>query len=43
MEQLLNNEKVLTLIYDKTFYSGAKSPNLDKIPEDLEHILENHD
>lgn len=43
LEQLLSNEKILTLIYDKTFYSGVRSPGLDKIPDDLEKILENND
>ena len=43
MEQLLSNEKVLTLIYDKTFYSSSRSPGLDKIAEGLEHIMENND
>lgn len=43
LEELLANEKVLTLIYDKAFYSGSKSPNMDKMPEELEKILENND
>lgn len=39
LEELLTNEKILTLIYDKTFYSGNKSPQGEKLPEDLERIL----
>ena len=35
LEELLANERILTLIYDKTFYSGARSPHMEKIPEDL--------
>jgi hypothetical protein len=27
LERLLSNEKILTLIYDKTFYSGQKKTN----------------
>lgn len=42
LQQLLSNEKILTLIYDKTFYSGARSPGADRIPEDLQKILENN-
>ncbi len=43
MEKILNNEKILTLIYDKTFYSGNKNNKMDsqEIPEELEGILEN--
>jgi hypothetical protein len=38
---LLSNEKVLTLIYDRVFYSGVQNSNMEKMPEDLEKILEN--
>lgn len=34
LEQLLSNEKILTLIYDKAFYSGIKSTSaVEKMPE----------
>lgn len=33
LEQLLSNEKILTLIYDKAFYSGIKSTSaVEKMP-----------
>ena len=41
MTSLLANEKVLTLIYDKTFYSGANRIGHDvEMPIDLREILE---
>jgi hypothetical protein len=40
LEKLLSNEKILTLIYDKTFYSGAKQVQDMEIPSDLKKILE---
>lgn len=40
MAKLLANEKILTLIYDKTFYSGNKLPQDIEMPTDLKKILE---
>ena len=41
LTNLLSNEKVLTLIYDKTFYSGSNRQMQDiEIPSQLRQILE---
>lgn len=39
LEKLLANEKILTLIYDKTFYSGNRQVQDMEMPSDLKKIL----
>lgn len=54
LEKLLTNQKILTLIYDKTFYSGQKNKNnqyqqfannmmVEEIPEEIQQILQDDD
>lgn len=44
LTNLLSNEKILTLIYDKTFYSGGNRPLQDiELPSELKQILEDKD
>ena len=43
MERLLANEKVLTLIYDKTFYVGNKQMHEVEMPSELKRILEDNE
>ena len=43
MERLLANEKVLTLIYDKTFYVGNKQPQEIEVPSELRQIMEDNE
>ena len=41
LTSLLTNEKIITLIYDKTFYSGSNRPIQDiDLPPELRRILE---
>lgn len=41
LTNLLANEKILTLIYDKTFYSGGNKALQDiELPAELKRILE---
>ena len=40
LTNLLNNEKILTLIYDKTFYSGGGKIQDIELPSELRQILE---
>lgn len=43
LEKLLSNEKILTLIYDKTFYSGNRQVQDMEIPSELKKILEDNE
>ena len=44
LANLLSNEKILTMIYDKTFYSGGNRGIQDiEVPSELKQILEDKD
>lgn len=44
LEKLLANERVLTLIYDKTFYSSSNRPLQEmEMPNELRKILEDQE
>jgi hypothetical protein len=44
LANLLSNEKILTLIYDKTFYSGGNKALQDiELPPELKKIIEDRE